>query len=109
VSECNTGAPLVLLRFWKSRSAKELRERNETACTVLEGYAPLGIGARPDRSGALITSRYQMAETKRKRAAEEPLGIVISRGSREETPPAFSVYVWGPAPEPEPSSDSKAA
>lgn len=50
-----------------------------------------------------------MAETKRKRAAEEPLGIVISRGSREETPPAFSVYVWGPAPEPEPSSEAQVA
>ncbi|HEU5183511.1 MAG TPA: hypothetical protein VFU01_03015 [Gemmatimonadaceae bacterium] len=53
-----------------------------------------------------------MAETKRKRAArriEEPLGIVISRGSREETPPTFSVYVWGPAPDPEPSTDTKAA
>jgi hypothetical protein len=50
-----------------------------------------------------------MAVSKRKRAVEEPVGIVISRGSREETPPAFSVYVWGPAPEPEPTSDSKAA
>jgi hypothetical protein len=50
-----------------------------------------------------------MAKTKRKRAVEEPLGIVISRGSREEPPPAFSVYVWGPAPEPEPAADPKAA
>ena len=50
-----------------------------------------------------------MAKTKRTRAAEEPLGIVISRGSREEPPPMFSVYVWGPAPEPEPATDSKAA
>ena len=70
----------------------------------------MGIGARPDRSGALITSRCQMAVAKRKRAVavEEPVGIVISRGSREEPPPAFSAYVWGPAPE-DPSSDSKAA
>jgi hypothetical protein len=50
-----------------------------------------------------------MAVSKRKRVEEEPLGIVISRGSREETPPTFSVYVWGPAPEPEPKSDPKAA
>ena len=50
-----------------------------------------------------------MAETKHQRVAEEPRGIVISRGSREVTPPTFSVYVWGPAPEPEPSPDSKAA
>jgi hypothetical protein len=49
-----------------------------------------------------------MAVSKRKRAEEEPRGIVISRGSREDPPPTFSVYVWGPAPDPEPS-ESKAA
>ncbi len=50
-----------------------------------------------------------MAVTKRKRTIEEPVGIVISRGSRDEPPPAFSAYVWGPAPEPEPTPESKAA
>jgi hypothetical protein len=30
---------------------------------------------------------------------EEPMGIVISRGSRAEAEPRFSAYVWGPAPE----------
>jgi hypothetical protein len=29
----------------------------------------------------------------------EPVGIVISRGTREEPTPAFFAYVWGPAPE----------
>ena len=29
----------------------------------------------------------------------EPVGIVISRGSREEPTPAFFAYIWGPAPE----------
>ena len=99
----------MLLCFWKSLLDKDLRAWNETARRVLEGYAPLRIGARPDRSGALTTSRCAMAVSKRKRAVEEPVGIVISRGSREEPPPTFSVYVWGPAPEPEPTSDSKAA
>ena len=31
---------------------------------------------------------------------QEPMGIVISRGSRAETAPRFWAYVWGPAPEP---------
>lgn len=31
--------------------------------------------------------------------ADEPMGIVISRGTSEERPPVFSAYVWGPAPE----------
>ncbi|MGI8545867.1 MAG: hypothetical protein ACR2M1_00810 [Gemmatimonadaceae bacterium] len=35
---------------------------------------------------------------------EEPRGIIISRGSREEPTPIFSTYVWGPAPE---SADDK--
>jgi hypothetical protein len=30
---------------------------------------------------------------------EEPIGIVISRGSRAEPVPMFSAYIWGPAPE----------
>lgn len=30
---------------------------------------------------------------------DEPLGIVISGGSRDEAPPKFAAYVWGPAPE----------
>ena len=34
----------------------------------------------------------------------EPVGIVISRGSREEPTPAFFAYIWGPAPEPEEKS-----
>jgi hypothetical protein len=99
----------VLWFFGNTLFDNELLDGNETARGVLLGYAPVGIRARPDRSGALITSRCGMAKTKRIRAAEEPLGIVISRGSREEPPPTFSVYVWGPAPEPEPATDSKAA
>ena len=31
---------------------------------------------------------------------QEPLGIIISRGSRAEAAPRFWAYVWGPAPEP---------
>lgn len=42
-------------------------------------------------------------------AAEEPLGIVISRGARDEPRPAFSAYVWGPAPEPPVELSPKAA
>jgi len=30
---------------------------------------------------------------------QEPVGIVISRGTREEAAPRFSAYVWGPAPQ----------
>ena len=29
---------------------------------------------------------------------QEPIGIIISRGSRTEEPPRFSAYVWGPVP-----------
>jgi hypothetical protein len=31
---------------------------------------------------------------------QEPIGIVISRGSRHEDVPRVFAYVWGPAPEP---------
>jgi len=33
---------------------------------------------------------------------QEPIGIIISRGSRAEEPPRFSAYVWGPVPGMEP-------
>ena len=30
------------------------------------------------------------------RMSKEPLGIIISRGRRDEPVPAFSAFVWGP-------------
>jgi hypothetical protein len=32
-------------------------------------------------------------------AEQEPIGIVISRGPRQEHVPTFFAYVWGPDPE----------
>ncbi|HEY9427342.1 MAG TPA: hypothetical protein VIR34_09320 [Gemmatimonadaceae bacterium] len=29
------------------------------------------------------------------RVSEEPIGIIISRGRRDEPVPAFSAFVWG--------------
>lgn len=40
---------------------------------------------------------------------QEPVGIVISRGSRAEPAPRFRAYVWAPAPEVEGDGGSKAA
>lgn len=43
-------------------------------------------------------------------SAAEPLGIVISRGTRTEATPRFAAYVWGPVPEPvHEQSEPKAA
>ena len=50
-----------------------------------------------------------MAHNRREVADTEPVGIVISRGSRGEAAPKFSAYVWGPAPETVESEASKAA
>ncbi|HEY4216322.1 MAG TPA: hypothetical protein VGM67_04255 [Gemmatimonadaceae bacterium] len=41
---------------------------------------------------------------------QEPIGIVISRGSRHEHTPSVFAYVWAPAPEvPDENLDSAAA
>jgi hypothetical protein len=40
-----------------------------------------------------------MKRARRSSQSQEPMGIVISRGSREEATPAFWAYVYGPAPE----------
>lgn len=39
-----------------------------------------------------------MPNLRRVKAEQEPVGIIISRGSRTEETPRFSAYVWGPAP-----------
>ena len=50
-----------------------------------------------------------MADNRRDSAQTEPVGIVISRGSRGDAEPKFSAYVWGPAPENITEGASKAA
>jgi hypothetical protein len=35
----------------------------------------------------------------KKQREQEPVGIVISDGPVRDTPPVFSAYVWGPAPQ----------
>ena len=42
-------------------------------------------------------------------AETEALGIVISSGSRAESEPRFSAYVWSAGPESETESTTKAA
>jgi hypothetical protein len=38
---------------------------------------------------------------------QEPVGIVISSGSRVEENPRFTAYIWGPVPETESSTSKK--
>ena len=40
-----------------------------------------------------------MNATRTNELDQEPIGIVISRGSRAEHVPAVFAYVWAPAPE----------
>lgn len=40
---------------------------------------------------------------------QEPVGIIISRGSRDEATPRFSAYVWGPIPDEPDASQTEAA
>ena len=61
-------------------------------------------GARAERSRETMMAKHRAMEVE-----QEPVGIVISQGSREEQVPRFTAYVWGPAPEPEPSGEMVAA
>lgn len=40
-----------------------------------------------------------MKGTKTTEQGDEPIGIVISRGARNEQAPSVFAYVWAPAPE----------
>jgi hypothetical protein len=46
-----------------------------------------------------MQKRQNLKQQTRQDELEEPIGIVISRGSRTEDAPRFSAYVWGPVPE----------
>lgn len=48
----------------------------------------------PNRRGLHMVDIAMQAELE-----QEPVGIVISRGSRAEAAPRFTAYVWGPVPE----------
>ena len=50
-----------------------------------------------------------MAKIRTQEIEQEPVGIVISRGSRAEQTPRLIAYVWGPAPELEPNGEMVAA
>jgi hypothetical protein len=50
-----------------------------------------------------------MKASNRSTQAQEPVGIVISGGSRIEEVPRFVAYIWGPAPTVSADEDDKAA
>ena len=54
------------------------------------------IAASPIRA---VSTVKLMKIDRTNQKSQEPIGIVISRGSREEATPVFWAYVWGPAPE----------
>jgi hypothetical protein len=49
-----------------------------------------------------------MDATRQHPAADEPVGIIISRGARDEIQPRVRAYIWGPVPT-EDENSSKAA
>jgi len=65
----------------------------------MEGALQVG-GPRPLRGLFSIWSEDAAMPNKVETIEEsEPVGIVISRGSRDEPTPAFFAFEWGPAPE----------
>ena len=50
-----------------------------------------------------------MTEVRERRTDDEPMGIVISRGSRAEATPRFSAYVWCQVGDTTPASEPRAA
>ncbi|MEA2707195.1 MAG: hypothetical protein QOH22_1983 [Gemmatimonadaceae bacterium] len=50
-----------------------------------------------------------MKKDRKEAVSEEPLGIIISRGDKTEPTPVFSAYVWGPVPDVDTESATRAA
>jgi hypothetical protein len=65
-----------------------------------QGRAANRSRRRPAADGPTYIQPYYYMKGKPTNGPEqEPIGIVISRGSRQEDLPRVFAYVWGPAPE----------
>jgi hypothetical protein len=53
------------------------------------------------RMVAVLLGACRMSQIRQCAGTDEPVGIVISRGVREEVAPRVSAYIWGPVPEDE--------
>lgn len=51
------------------------------------------------RASPLSVAYYYMKSSSNSVPDQEPIGIVISRGTHHEKAPKVFAYVWGPAPE----------
>jgi hypothetical protein len=84
-------APLLLK--WSFAVASRSR-----LCAALRGdpFSSPWACARPS---PLSFAYYYMKSSPNSAADQEPIGIVISRGTHLEKAPTVYAYVWGPAPE----------
>ena len=76
---------------------------NATARSRNETDSPGAFGALFEIGGVSMT------EIRERRTDEEPMGIVISRGSRAESTPRFAAYVWCQVGDTTPASEPRAA
>jgi hypothetical protein len=60
---------------------------------------PFSSPGQPRAGFTCIPTSYYMKGNPTNVPEQEPIGIVISRGSRQEDVPRVFAYVWGPAPE----------
>jgi hypothetical protein len=60
---------------------------------------PFSSPGRHQAGFTCIQTYYYMKGNLTNGPEQEPIGIVISRGSRHEDVPRVFAYVWGPAPE----------
>jgi hypothetical protein len=57
---------------------------------------------------AAILGVHLMNDKRQRIAVDEPVGIIISRGDRDDVSPRVSAYIWGPVPTDD-DQESKAA
>jgi hypothetical protein len=61
-----------------------------------QDVGPIGFGARVSKSMP-SNGEQHMTDIRERRTDDEPIGIVISRGTRAESTPRFAAYVWSQA------------
>jgi hypothetical protein len=74
------------------------RPESDSSNTRRRTVLAAAVSVAPSRDTDSKAHTY-MKRAPRQQTEQEPVGIVISRGSRHEDLPTVWAYVWGPAPD----------
>jgi hypothetical protein len=83
----DTGSP----RRWRANHRPSITSKSSVSIVAAGQSADLGR-FEP------ILETLNMKDPRQSSVPDEPVGIIISRGTRDEVAPRVAAYIWGPVP-----------